>query len=103
MSSGIMVLGLTVVKIMLSISIFILIVSIPIILKLAPVGWANELFGEVEKLHYRKITIHNLGIECCLILILFVTGLYRFAFAMILGIMVTAGVVVLQKRIENIN
>lgn len=101
-SSGIMVLVLTVVKItpswyMLPISIFILLVSIPIILKLAPVGATNKPLDEVEKQHYRKITIRNLVIECCIILIIFGTDLQNFAFVMSLGIMVTAGVVVLQK------
>lgn len=103
MSSGIMVLVLTVVKItptwyMLPISILILLVSIPIILKFAPVGATNKPLDEVEKLHYRKITIRNLVVECFKLSILLVAELNNFAFVMSLGIMVTAGVVVLQKN-----
>lgn len=106
MSSGIMVLVLTVVKVtpteyMIPISLLILLVSIPIILKLAPVGATNKPLDEVEKLHYRKITIRNLIVECCIILVLFVTGLQNFAFVMSLGIVVTVGVVVLQRKITN--
>lgn len=61
MSSGIMVLVLTAVKIvpdwyMISINIFILLVSIPVILKFAPVGETNKPLDEVEKQHYCKIT-----------------------------------------------
>ena len=102
MSSGIMVLVLTVVRItptwyMQPISIFILLVSILIILKLAPAGATKKPLDEVEKQHYRKITIHNLGIECFIISILLVAGLNNFAFVMSLGIMITAGVVILQK------
>lgn len=102
MSSGIIVTVLAIVKFtpheyIIPISMIILLVSVPIILKLAPVGATNKPLDEVEQKYYRKITIRNLGIECCLILIFLITRLNTFAFVMSLGIMVTAGVVVLQK------
>lgn len=106
MSSGIMAFVLAIVKftpveLMMPISVLLLLISVPIILKLAPVGATAKPLDEVEKQHYRKITIHNLVIECCTILALLATGLQNFAFAMSLGIIVIAGVVVLQMRFKN--
>lgn len=106
MSSGIMVGVLTVVKLtpikyMLPIGMVLLLVSVPVILKFAPVGATNKPLDEVEKKHYRKITIRNLVVECCIIPILFIIELHILAFVMCLGIVVTAGVVVLQKKITN--
>lgn len=101
-SSGIMIFVLTIIRItsalyILPISLLILLVSIPIILKLAPVGATNKPLDELEKQYYRKITIRNLVIVCCIIFILLVAGLNNFAFVISLGIIATAGVVVLQR------
>lgn len=101
-SSVIMVLVFAIVKFtptgyILGMSLAMLIFSVPIILKLAPMETETKPLDEVEKQHYRKITIRNLVSECCIISILLITGGNNFAFVMSLGIMVTAGVVVLQK------
>lgn len=101
-SSGIMILVLTIVKFtpagyILVTNLAMLTISVPIILKLAPMETETKPLDEVEKQHYRKITIRNLVVECCIILILLIAGINNFAFVMSLGIMITAGVIVLQK------
>ncbi|MFI3214935.1 MAG: accessory gene regulator B family protein, partial [Eubacteriales bacterium] len=83
------------------ISVLLLLIGVPLIWKLAPVGAKNKPLDEVEKQHYRKITIRNLVIECCIISILLIAELNNFAFVMSLGIVITAGVVVLQRKITN--
>lgn len=84
------------------ICVLLLFIAVPLIWKLAPVGAISKPLDEVEKQHYRKITIRNLGIECCIIPILFFTELHNFAFMMSLGIVITAGAVVLQNQTTNI-
>ncbi|WP_409967802.1 accessory gene regulator B family protein [Bengtsoniella intestinalis] len=88
-------------KYIMPICIMLLLVAVPLIWKLAPVGATSKPLDEVEKQHYRKITIRNLVVECFIISILLLAGIYNFAFVMSLGIMVTAGVVVLQRKIKN--
>lgn len=106
MSSATVVLAMIIVNItptwyMLPISLLILLVSIPIVLKLAPVSATNKPLDEVDKQHFRKIAIRNLVVECLIIVTLIITGLDTFAFVMSLGIMTTAVVVVLQKYYKS--
>ncbi|MFI3177586.1 MAG: accessory gene regulator B family protein, partial [Eubacteriales bacterium] len=108
MSSGIMVLVLTVIKItptgyMLPISLLILLISIPIILKFAPMGTKNKPLDEVEKQRYRKITILNLIIECLIITILITLRLYNLTVMVNWGILVTAFGLLLQKKLDERN
>lgn len=105
-SSGIVVLVLVIVKFtptgyILATSLAMLTISVPIILKLSPMETETKPLDEVEKEHYRRITIQNLIIECLIISVLFVTGINKFAFVISLGVMVSAGVVVLQRKIIN--
>ncbi len=110
MSNGIIALVLTVVKItpteyMMPISLIILLVSIPIILKLAPVGATNKPLDEVEKQHYRKITIRNLIVVCFIISILLVARLNNYAYMICIGILISAslaflGFVCINKKVR---
>lgn len=105
MSSGIIIAVLAIVKLtpidyVIPIGVVILFVSVPIILKIAPIGTTNKPLDEVEKKHYRKKTILNLEIECFIILVLLIIELNVFAFVIILGIMVAMGVVLLQNQLS---
>ncbi|MFI3201439.1 MAG: accessory gene regulator B family protein [Eubacteriales bacterium] len=102
MSSGIMVLVLFLVLMtpdwyMSPASLLILAVSIPVILKFAPIGATNKPLDEVEKQHYRKMTLRNLTMECFITVSLLLVGLDHFAYMISLGIALTAGVVVFQE------
>ena len=103
MSSGIIVAVLAIVKFtpmeyIIPISVIALLLSVPVILKLAPVGTVNRPLDAMEQKHYRKKTISHLGIECCAILIMFFVELHTMAYVLCLGIFITMGVVALQKR-----
>lgn len=103
MSCGIMASVLVVVKftkacVIPPISVLLLLISVPIILRFAPVGTTNKPLDAVEKQHYREVTIRNLVIESCLILVLLLNDFYQFAFVMSLGIIVTAVFVFFQEK-----
>lgn len=105
-STGIMVTVLTIVKItpiwyIIPISVFIFMVSVPILLTLAPLETTNKPLDEVEREHYRKKTILHLSIEYCIMPILFWAELHTLAFVMSLGILITTGVVFLQYQINK--
>ena len=105
MSSGLIALILAIVRFtaseyMLIASMIILLISVPVILKLAPIGATNKPLDEVEQKYYRKKTIIHLCIECAIIFILFIVELHSFAFIVCLGIMVSAKVVFLQQKLS---
>ena len=106
-SSGIVILVLAIVKFtpskyILKISIFILLISVPVILKLAPVETPTKLLDEMEKKYFRKKTVLHLSVESIVITILYISKLTSFAYLICLGIMVSAILVLLgYKKIKN--
>ena len=105
MSSGIIALVLALVKFtpnehMLIGSVFILLVSVPIILKLAPMETPTKPLDEVERKQFRKKTMIHLSIECAVIPVLFLIGLHSFAFVVCSGIMAAAGLVFTQQQVS---
>lgn len=83
------------------ICILMLLISVPLILKHAPMESIDKPLDENEKEYYRKMIIRNLIIECCIILALLITKIYQFSFVMSLGFMVSALAVILQKQTKN--
>lgn len=82
----------------LIISIIILLISIPIILKFAPVETETKPLDEIEKKYFRNKVILHLGIEFIIIIILFLFKLYILEYVVCLGIMVSAILVLLGYR-----
>jgi accessory gene regulator B len=109
MSSGIVALVLAIIKFtpiecMIIIGVAMLLVSVPILLKLAPVGTPSKPLDVDERKHNRKKTINHLFIECVVIPFLFFVGLHSFAFLICLGIMLSSWLVFIEsKSIEQIN
>lgn len=102
MSSGIVVLVLAIVKYtpkdyIFILSIVLLAVSIPLLVKLAPIEASNKPLVEEELTYFRKKTIVHLCIEAVLILGLFVLSLYKFAFLVCLGLGVSGGLIIMQR------
>lgn len=102
MSSGVIALVLAAVKFtpqeyMFALSVTILLVSVPILIKLAPMETPSKPLDEDERKYYRKKTVVHLGIECAVIPILFLASFHRIAFVICLGIMVSVSLVFLQK------
>ena len=106
MSSVIMVAILTILKFtpieyITSISIILLLLSTATIIRYAPVETSNKPLDEKEQKHYRRKTIQNMVIEYCIILILFIVQQYRWAYVIILGITITAILVIIQIKIRG--
>ncbi|NCC15451.1 MAG: hypothetical protein EOM28_03765 [Clostridia bacterium] len=102
MSSAIVVLVLFVVKFtprdyILILSIVLLVVSVPILLKIAPIEASNKPLDKDEFSYFRKKTILHLCIEAILILGLFVLSLYKFAFLICLGLGISGGLIFMQR------
>lgn len=68
------------------ITITMLLISLSILLKFAPVETATKPLDEVEKRVFRKKTIIHLMIECAVIVILFRLCLHTFCYIICLGI-----------------
>jgi accessory gene regulator B len=77
--------------------LIMLVFSVLIILKFAPMETPDKLFDEEERNYYRKKVMLHLKLECSLIYILFLMELSRFAFIICLGIAISSGFVFLQK------
>ena len=102
MSSGIIALVLTIIKftadeyIIVS-SVVILLISVPIILKIAPISATLKPLDNIEKNHFKKKMTFDLLIECVLVPTLFIVGVHSFAYAICCGITVSAYLVFLQR------
>ncbi len=70
--------------------------------KLAPVETPTKPLDKVEKKYYRRKTFINLSIECLIVEILFILNLNIFGFVMCLGIVISAGVLILGKCFSSI-
>ena len=104
-SSVMVVMVLSIVKFTLKgyilvISIIMLLFSAPVILKLAPVETPTKPLDEAEQKYFRKKTILHLCIECFLVGVLFVLNLNEFGYMVCIGIMMSAGLVFLQKQLS---
>ncbi|MEA1976135.1 MAG: accessory gene regulator B family protein [Bacillota bacterium] len=101
LSSGIVALALLAVKFtpkeyMILISLLLLVISIPIILKFAPMGTPNKPLGNDEKKYYRKKVLDHMGIELIFIFVLFLLGM-RIAILLIsLSIFISSFLIVIS-------
>ena len=103
MSSGVVVLALSVVKFtpkewILGISLIMLLISVSIILKFAPVETATKLLDKTERNYFRKKTILHLWLESIIISIVFLFELYTLGYIVCLGIIVSAMLVLLGQK-----
>ena len=90
-SSLIVVISLLILKIvpinyMVRATFAILLVSVPFIMKIAPVEAVSKPLDDIEKNIFRKKTIENLIIECLLISVLFWFGYYSYVFIVSIAI-----------------
>ena len=102
MSSGIVVSVLVIVKFtpkeyMLIISAVLLLFSIPILLKFAPTETLTKPLDDDERKHYRKKMVKDLFCECVVIPVLFAMELRSFGFVVCVGLMVSAGLVLVGQ------
>ncbi len=83
-------------------SILILLISVPILLKFAPVEARTKPLDEIERKYFRKKGIINLSIECILIFIMFILRFNKLGYIVSLGILVSAILVFMEKFITDI-
>ncbi len=105
-SSGVILVVLLVTKLMpnevLGIaSLIILVASAPILYKFAPVETPTKPLDEIEKKYYHRKILVNLSFECIIILILSTLKFNTFAFVVCIGIIISAGLVMIEKTIQN--
>lgn len=101
-SSTIVILVLSIVKFtpdkyVFIISVILLILSLPILLKFMPVDTKTKSLDVDEKKYFRKKAVTNLLIEIVIIIALFYISKYSLGYVVSLSIMVTAFMVVLGK------
>ncbi len=101
-SSGIMFIFFMIIKFLLVelmsfIGMALLIISIPITLKFAPVSTVNNPFNDTIKEHFRKKVVRNLLIESSLVVVLLLSGVNMYGFIITLGIFVSSVLVLIQK------
>ena len=107
MSNGAILLVLGIIKFTLEEYMFILggailLISLPILLKFAPIETPNKRLDEDERKQYRNKTITHLVIECVIIFTSFLVEYYTLAFTICLGIMVSACLVFLQVLLSKL-
>ncbi len=103
-SSGIVVLVLSIIKFIpkeytLIVSTVLLLFSIPTLLKIAPVETLNKPLDEKERKHYHQKTSMYLSIEFIIFIVLLLIELHNFAFTICLGIVVSALLAFLQRKL----
>ena len=101
MSCGIIMLALLIIKLApmkyaLIVCVFLIIISVIIMIKLAPIQAINKPLDKEEQYHYRRKTLLYLGIEVILALGFYLFELYSFTLAIGLAIIFTGGLMVLQ-------
>ncbi len=82
-------------------SLIILVASAPILYKFAPVETPTKPLDEIEKKYYHRKILVNLSFECIIILILSTLKFNTFAFVVCIGIIISAGLVMIEKTIQN--
>lgn len=104
LSSGIIVMVLVIIKFTLNVHLFatdivalLLLLSIFTLVKFAPMETPTKPLDNMEKKYFRKKMITHLIVECVSMCILLLYGLHKFAYTICLGILVTAGLILLQK------
>lgn len=100
-SSGTVILSLTIHKFfstsyLLVLGLSGLLISIPLILIFAPMPSFNKPIDKIEQIYYRKKAISHLCIECILSIVLWILGLYGYAFMICFGIIVTGTAIFIQ-------
>ncbi len=106
-SSGIIIFVLLLIKFTpneftVIISLILLFISIPVLLKFAPVEALEKPLDDEEKSHFREKMFLNLGLECSALTALFSFGLYTYAYVISLGFLMSAMLVFLGvKQIRN--
>lgn len=78
-------------------SMIMLLISLPIILKLAPMETPTKPLDKEEQKYFRKKMVQNLNVQCAVMLVLFLSELDRYVLVVGLGIAMSAGLVVLQQ------
>ena len=84
----------------LVISIILLLFSVPVILKFAPIETPTKPLDDAEQKYFRKKTVLHLCVECVLVGVLFILNLNGFGYVVCLGIMMSAILVFLQKQLS---
>lgn len=100
-SSGIVVFVLILVKFtpiwhMLTISLIILLISMPIVLKLAPMEGGSRSLDKAEKKYFRKKTVLHFCLEFIFVIILFLFNLHILGYVVSLGVFITALLILLE-------
>lgn len=100
-SNGVVVLVLLTVmlvakKYIIFISLILLGISVPIILKFSPVGTPNKSLNTLEKNHYRKKALKHLGIEVLFVFAFFSLRIHNIALVIILGVFVSSSLIVIS-------
>lgn len=82
-------------------SILIFLISMPILLKFAPVEARTKPLDEIERKYFRKKGIINLSIECILIFVMFILDFNKLGYTISLGILISAILVFMEKFMLN--
>lgn len=103
-SSMIMIISLFIVKItsikyILNICIILIFISIPIILKIAPIGTKNKPLDNEEKVYFKKKLFKNIFLEIIIFIIFIIFECYNLAYMICLGFFIVAIVVLIQYNI----
>ena len=86
---------------MVSISLILLSISIPIILQFSPIGTRNKHLSCHEKYYFRQKVFIYVSIELIIILILLLFGMITLAFLMSLGVFVSSVLIVIATYNES--
>lgn len=105
-SSFIMVLFYAILKLMPfeymgAATVGVLLVSVPVLVRYAPIATNRNLLEGVERRYFRKKIIINLIIEVILTCLLFVIGWLSYAFVVSLGIFVSGILVVIKIMLHE--
>ncbi len=88
---------------MVRINFAMLLISIPVILKFAPVGTPTKMLEAEETEYFRKKVRRNLLVECVAIAILLYFEMYDYAYVVGLGVFVSAMLVLLGWYVNEVS
>lgn len=83
------------------VSVFIIVISLPILIKFAPVEARTKPLDNIEKKYFRKKVFVNLIIEFILIFVMFFLDFNKLGYTISLGILVSAVLVFMEKFMLN--
>lgn len=85
----------------LVISVIMLVISIPVILSLAPLGTRNKRIDAIEKIYFKKRVRINLLIECIIFFILLLLKIEIVAFVIANGLIICSFLLIIEKYIQS--